>query len=173
MLRSATARTALLGAVALTACSAKPIGGELAASQPAFDVQRFFLGRTEGRAMLKVIFKSAQPVQVQGMGRMEPDGTLVLDQIVKRVDHAPERRQWRFHPAGPNRFTGTLTDATGPVAADVRGNTLHLTYPMKGGMRVEQWLYLQPDSRTALNRMAISKFGMEVGRLDETIRKLD
>jgi hypothetical protein len=37
----------------------------------------------------------------------------------------------------------------------------------------EQWIYLQPGGRTALNRMRLTKLGITVGRLDETIRKLD
>ncbi|MBS0504909.1 MAG: DUF3833 family protein [Proteobacteria bacterium] len=173
MSRSASAKAALLGAALLTACSAKPIGGELAAPQPVFDAKTFFAGHTEGRATLKIIFKAAQPVHVDGKGWVEPDGTLILDQVVKRGDHAPERRRWRFREMGPNRYAGSLSDAAGPVVGDVRGNRLHLAYPMKGGYKAEQWIYLQPDGRTALNRMAITKFGIEVGRLEETIRKLD
>lgn len=112
-------------------------------------------------------------MHVDGKGWVEPDGTLILDQIVKRADHAPERRRWRFREMGPNRYAGSLSDAAGPVVGDVRGNRMHLAYPMKGGYKAEQWIYLQPDGRTALNRMAITKFGIEVGRLEETIRKLD
>ena len=173
MCRSASAKAALLGAALLTACSAKPIGSELAAPQPVFDAREFFVGRTEGRASLKIIFKSARPVHVDGTGRIDSDGTLILDQVVKRVDHAPERRQWRFRQTGPGRYAGTLSDATGPVVGDVRGNMLHLSYPMKGGVKAEQWIYLKPDKRTAINRIVITKLGIEVARLDETIRKLD
>ena len=59
------------------------------------------------------------------------------------------------------------------VAGDVNGNCLHLTYPMKGGMKVEQRIYLQPGGKTALNRMTVSKLGITVAHLNETISKLD
>lgn len=173
MFRSRAAKLALLAAVALTGCSAKPLGDELAAAQPAFDIQRFFLGRTQGQGTLKVMLKDAQPVRVEGVGHAAPDGIFLLDQVVTRGTHAPERRQWRIRQAGPGRYTGTLSDATGPLSGDVHGNRLHISYPMKGGMRAEQWIYLQPGGRTALNRMAITKLGITVARLDETIRKLD
>ena len=119
------------------------------------------------------MLKDAQPVRVEGVGHVAPNGTFLLDQVVTRGARAPEKRQWRIRQAGPGRYTGTLSDAAGPLAGDVRGNRLHLSYPMKGGMHAEQWIYLQPDGRTALNRMAITKFGITVARLDETIRKLD
>ena len=44
---------------------------------------------------------------------------------------------------------------------------------MKGGVQAEQWIYLQPDQRTALNRMRITKLGVTVAQIDETIRKID
>ena len=87
--------------------------------------------------------------------------------------HRPETRQWRFRRLGPNRYAGTLSDAAGPVAGEVQGNMLHLRYPMKGGVSAEQWIYLQPDGRTALNRMRLTKLGITVGRLDETIRDVE
>ena len=53
----------------------------------------------------------------------------------------------------------------------MRGNRLHLAYKMKNGMGVEQWIYLQPGGQVALNRMRVTKFGVPVATLEETIRK--
>lgn len=146
---------------------------KLQAAAPVFDPATFFAGRTTGQGTIDIVFKAKQPLRVEGRGHVEGDGTLVLDQIVHRSGKAPERRQWRFRRLGPNRFGGTLTDATGPVAAEVQGNRLHLRYGMKGGVQAEQWIYLQPNARSAINRMSIKKFGVVVARIDETIRKLD
>lgn len=173
MSRSIAARTALLGLVALAGCSASPPGEELARPRPVFDVTAFFAGRTHGDATLKIMFKSPEPVRVEGVGQAAPDGTLVLDQVVRRGSRPPEKRQWRFRSLGGNRYAGTLSDAAGPVAGDVQGNMLHLRYPMKGGVTAEQWIYLQPGGRIALNRMRLTKLGLTVGHLEETIRKLD
>jgi hypothetical protein len=173
MFRSTGAKAALLGLVALAGCSASQPGEELARPQPTFDVAAFFAGRTHGDATLKIMFKDPEPVRVEGLGRAGADGALILDQVVTRGTRPPEKRQWRFRALGANRYAGTLTDATGPVAADVQGNMLHLRYRMKDGVTAEQWIYLQPGGRAALNRMRLTKFGMTVGRLDETIRKLD
>lgn len=163
----------MLGALVATGCSAKPLAPELARESPVFSVEQFFLGRTAGQGSLKIRFKEAQTIRVEGRGWAGPDGALVLDQIVWRDDRPAEKRQWRLRPIGPGRYAGSLSDAAGPVQGEVRGNLLHLNYPMKGGVHAEQWIYLQTDGQTALNRMAITKFGITVARLDETIRKID
>jgi hypothetical protein len=173
MFRSTGARIGLLALVALAGCSASQPDEKLARPQPVFDVAAFFAGRTHGDATLKIIFKDPEPVRVEGLGRATADGALILDQVVTRGARPPEKRQWRFRPLGGNRFAGTLTDATGPVAGEVQGNMLHLRYRMKDGVTAEQWIYLQPGGRTALNRMRLTKLGLTVGHLEETIRKVD
>lgn len=145
---------------------------DLAAPRPVFQPEVFFAGRTEGHAHLKVLFRSTKPVHVIGRGHLDR-GTLVLDQTVMQQGKKPEQREWRLHQLGPGKFAGTLSDASGPVAGDVKGNCLHLTYPMKGGLKVEQRIYLQSGGKTALNRMTVSKLGITVAHLNETISKLD
>lgn len=170
---STAAKAALLGAVMLAGCGAKSPNPELAAPTPLFRPEQFFAGRTAGTGTLKIIFKDAESIRVEGRGRVAPDGTLILDQTVRRGQRPTQQRQWRIRATPAGGFTGTLTDATDRVQGRVSGNLLHLSYPMKGGVKAEQWLYLQPDGRTALNRMVITKLGLTVARLEETIRKVD
>lgn len=138
-------------------------------SGPTFDPLVFFAGRTEGRGSLKIMLSRARSVTVHGRGRVEPDGTLVLEQTVIEGDKAPADRRWTFRPAGPGRYTGTLTDAAGPVAGDVAGSRLHLHFRMHGRITADQRLDLAPDGQSAHNRMTFRKMGMVVARLDETI----
>jgi hypothetical protein len=161
----------LLASLLLTAAAPAP-ATDLAAPQPVFRPDAFFAGRTEGHAQLKQLLHSTKPVHVLGTGRVER-GTLILDQTVMQQGKKPERREWRIHQTAPGHYAGTLSDATGPVSGDVTGNCLHLAYPMKGGLAVEQRIYLQPGGRSALNRMKITKFGITVASIDETISKLD
>jgi len=173
MFQSTAAKAALLGAALLGGCGAKPLAPELAAPSPVFRAERFFAGRTAGAGALKIVFKDAESIRVEGAGEVTADGTLILNQTVWRGTRAPQKRQWRIREIAPGRYSGTLTDATDRVRGEVQGNRLYLTYPMKGGVTAEQWLYLQPDGRTALNRMRVTKLGLTVARLNETIRKLD
>jgi hypothetical protein len=43
---------------------------------------------------------------------------------------------------------------------------------MKHGLTVQQELAEEPDGRTILNRLVVSRLGVRVATLDETIRKL-
>jgi len=81
-------------------------------------------------------------------------------------------RTWRLQPQGSGGHHATLTDAVGPVEVQADGNLLHIRFVMKGGLGVEQWIYLQADGRSALNRMVVRKFGIPVATLRETIRKV-
>lgn len=145
----------------------------LAAPAPVFEPERFFLGRTEGQGTVHEAFSKAGNLGTIGVGRVDADGTLVLTQKVIREGHDPDMRQWRIRKVSPGRYSGTLTDATGPVTADVTGNMLHIRYRVKkGNFQAEQFVYLQRDGRTALNRMTIRKFGLPVATVEETIRRI-
>jgi hypothetical protein len=56
---------------------------------------------------------------------------------------------------------------------EVAGPRATIRYRMKSGLAVAQQLALQPGGRTLLNRLTVTKFGIRVATLDETIRKLD
>ena len=143
------------------------------AEATAFPLVRFFEGRTEGRGVLKVMLKARVPIRVESRGRVEPDGSLLLVQEIKEGEKPARTRSWRMREVSPGRFVGALTDAVGPAQAEARGNRLRITYRMKGGLDVEQWLTLAPGGRSAHNSMKVGKFGLPVATLDETIRKLD
>lgn len=162
----------ILALLALAACVAAPPRPELAAAAPIFDPAAFFQGHTEGEGDLRIAVRGRSAVHVHGHGHSEADGTLLLDQTVERADAKPAAREWRLRQTAPGRWRGTLSDAAGPVLATVHGNTLHIAFPMKGGLRVDQWLYLTPDGQTAHNRMTVRKFGAGVAALEETIRRV-
>lgn len=160
-------RPILLLALSLAACAGGP---PPAASGPAFDALRFFEGRTRGSGELSIVLRKPRPLTVQGEGRLRPDGTLVLTQRVEQSGAAPRTRRWEIRRVAPGRYAGTLSDATGPFTGESSGNRLHLAYPSKQG-RVEQWLTLSPDGRTAENRLTVKRLGVVVATVSETIRK--
>ncbi|MBR0553072.1 DUF3833 family protein [Stakelama marina] len=162
---------AILAPLLLAGCvGAPPIAQP--APQPRFDVFAFFAGPTLGTGRLKKILSGTESTLVHGTGRVEGD-TLVLDQTVEEGDKPAKHRQWRIRRTGPGRYSGTLTDASGPVTGEVEGNRLHLSFTMKGGLPTQQWLTLAPDGRSAHNIMTVTKLGLTVAVLDEDIRKTD
>jgi len=137
-----------------------------------FDPVEFFRGHSEGRGELKILLQSAVRIDVKSEGRDERDGTLLLIQRVSQQGQEPRTRYWRLKRQSPTQFTGTLTDAAGPVTVDVVGDRARIRYTMKNRMSVEQWL-TPTGPRTVDNQMRVRRFGVVVARFSETIRKLD
>ena len=135
-----------------------------------FDAVAFFTGNTSGEGRLKKLFSTAQATRVTGRGRVE-DGVLVLDQTVSIAGEPTRERQWRLRALGPGRWSGTLSDAKGPVVASAAGMVLTIAYTSSEGMGIAQKVTLAPDGRSARNRMTVRKLGIAVATLDETITR--
>ncbi len=159
-----------VGMVALAACTAAA-PPEASQPGPAFDPVAFFTGATHGDGKLDQVMKSTRTVTVDSIGRPEKDGTLTLIQRIAMQGDLPRTRVWKFRPVAPGRYTGTLTDASGPVETVAIGRAIRIRYPMKGGLQVEQWLIVLPGGRVLDNRMTVHKWGMRVATLRERITK--
>ena len=161
----------LLLALALTACvpgfpPARP------APRPVFDPIAFFSGQTRGEGRLSIVFRSPSRFAVDGSGRIAPDGSVILDQRIHRLGRTPQRRQWRIARIGPGRYAASLSSADGPVSAAVDGNLLRLDFREKG-LAVHQEIVLDADGRSARNRMTLSKLGIPIAAVEETILRLE
>lgn len=143
----------------------------IAAPAPVFDPIAFFAGTTHGTGRLHVILHRTRSTDVVGIGTVAGQDAIVLRQRVAIDGEKPTNREWRLRRTGPGTYTGTLTDATAPVAATVEGNALTIRFPMKHGLAITQHLYLQPGGAVALNTMVVRKWGVVVARLDERIEK--
>lgn len=136
--------------------------------------EHFFVGRTEGVGIVRMIMAGTHKVRDSSRGRLDKSGALILEQIVEEEGKPARRRSWRLVRAGGNRITGTISDAIGPVTGEIRGNVLHLKYRAReANAQVEQWITLHPNGRTASNRMVFRKWGLKAATLESTIRKLD
>ena len=76
-----------------------------------------------------------------------------------------------MHPAGPNHFTGSLSDAIGPVDVTISGDSAMISYVMKDGhLKIQQQLKMRHDG--SLSNSAIArKFGIKFATVDGTVRK--
>jgi len=160
--------------LALSALAALLLALQAAPAPGAFAPEQFFVGRTEGQGIVHVLLSGRHAVRDRSRGHIDRGGALVIDQIVEEEGKPARRRVWRLVRAGADRFTGTISDARGPVTGRVLGNVLHLSYRSnEGGIWVEQWITLLPGGRIARNRMAFSRFGLSVATLESTIRRVD
>jgi hypothetical protein len=131
----------------------------------------FFKGHTHGEGDLQTLFGQPVQVSVDSVGRMGEDG-LILDQTIREAKKPPSVRRWTIRRLSQNRYTGTLTDAVGPVTAEVVGPRAYIRYMMRHGLVVQQQLAQQRDRTTVLNRLVVHKFGARVATLSETIKRV-
>lgn len=155
--------------VALVAASA---WAGMASTERPTDPMRFFEGRTESFSTIKVMTKKPYRSRTIGRGEIGPDGVLELVQRVHEEGRPPFDRRWRMHRVGPGRFTGTMSEAKGPVTVEEIDGRYRFRFKMKGNVSIEQWLAPQPGGASARSIVTIRKFGMTVGRSDGTIRRL-
>jgi len=160
-----------LAALVLATCAVPAHSAAPAKPQPKFDPLDFFSGETRGEGNLKILMKPTASIRVETRGIPDGKGGAALDQKVYEAGKPVRIRRWALYPTSKSTLAGTVTDA-GPISGDLSGNRLHLKYMMKGGLAAEQYLYLQPDRRTVLNRMTVRRWGIVVARINETIRKL-
>ena len=146
--------------------------GAPAAPRP-LDMMAFFTGRTHADNMMKVAFKKPVPLIVDSIGGRGDRGDFVLIDTVHEGDKPVRQRKWIMHATGPNRYGGSLSDATSPVDVVVAGAGATIRYTMKGGLKIEQAIELQDGGRTATNRVVAKKFGITFAHVEGTIKKLD
>jgi len=138
-----------------------------------FQPLRFFDGRTESTGQVKVALSAPHGLKVHGRGKMEPDGTLILDQTVEEEGKPVRQRHWQMKQVSPGLYAGTISDAVGRVQVETVGNRFRLRFKMKeGGYAAEQWLTPSADGTVLQNDMTIKKFGITVATVEETIRSV-
>ena len=158
---------------AAIAIAAGSIASAAAASPPPkLDMIAFFTGRSHGENTMSQPFVGPTPLIVDSVGRMDGKEFVLIDTV--HEGKKPVRtRKWVMRESGPSHFKGTLTDATGPVDIAVSGNGAVIRYTMKGGLKIEQVLELQPGGRVLKSTVIARKFGMRFATAKGTIRKLD
>ena len=154
---------------ALAACAGV---ASAAPQRQSFDLVDFFTGRTHAESQIKVAFHKPVRHVTDSVGKRAANGDLILVDDIKEEGKPRKQRRWVMRKVGPNHFTGSLSEAVGPVDVVVNGGEARIRYRMKGGVSVEQTLTFR-NSTTLDNHVSAKKLGVRLGRLDGTIRKLD
>ena len=163
----------LPGRLLIAAVPIALLGASASAGKPdsLTDPMRFFEGKTEGVSTIRVVTKKPYKSRTVGRGEIK-DGVLQLVQRVHEDGKAPYDRHWRMRQIAPGRFSGTMSEAKGPVTAEEVGGRYQFRFKLKGNVAVEQWLTPTANGKAAVSKITIRKFGMTVGRSEGTIRKL-
>lgn len=141
-------------------------------ASPIGDPLRFFEGRTESEGTIKILMKKPYRSSSTGRGKIESDGTLVLVQQVRDGSEGTKERRWRIRKVAPNRFVGTMSEASGPITVDQIGNRFRFRFKLKGGLSAEQWVTPLANGLSAASRLTVRKLGMTVATSEGMIRKV-
>lgn len=160
-------------AVPLTLVALAAVSPSLWAAEQKSDAMRFFEGRTEGLSTIKLVMKRPYKSRSIGRGEIKADGSLHLVQRVEDEGKPPHERRWHIREVEPGRFTGTMSEAKGPVTIDEVGGRYRFRFKMKGNVSVEQWVTPMPGGKTASSKVTIRKMGITVGHSEGIIRKLN
>lgn len=132
-----------------------------------------FIGHSEGNGTLGLFLVKRRHFDVESNGYDQPDGTFRLDQTVTFQGKPSQQRTWILKTISQDHYTGTLSDAAGPVTGQTNGSRLQLKYRVKGPLIMHQTLKLVPDGKTIDNVGKITFLGITVGHLHETITRKD
>lgn len=136
-----------------------------------FVPEKVFAGHSVGVGEMRLLVGKKRPFCVESLGTIQADGSLRLDQSVRFKGEPVKSRYWVMRQISPGHYSGTLSDATGPVMARTEGSQLILRYKLKPwGLVMHQTLDLANDGRTIDNFSRIRFLGIPLGRLRETIQ---
>lgn len=162
----------MLGSLRLVAIALLLLLAPIAAAEPLASPLTFFEGRTDSTGTLKIMLGKARRSSSTGQGRIEADGSLTLVQQVQEPGKPTRERRWSIRRVGPGRFSGTMSEATGPVTIDEIDGRYRLRLRMAGGLSVEQWLTPLAGGTSARSALTVRKLGVVVARGEGLIRKV-
>jgi hypothetical protein len=159
----------LAAGVVLSGCASMKIE-DYRTGRPPLVLEQFFNGRTVAAGLFEDRFgKVRRQFVVTIDGRLEPDGTLVLDEDFTYNDGEKQRRIWRLKQVSPGVYEGRASDVPGVAKGRLMGNSFNFQYEvdLKVGdgtwrVRFDDWMFLQPNG-TILNRAWVYRWGFEIG----------
>ncbi len=161
----------------LAGCSSVSVQ-DYAGNKPALDPTEFFNGdlvaqgvvKDRGGKVIRHFTADIKAYWEDGVGTLEED--FLFD------DGEEDRRVWTLRPHPEGGYIGTAGDVVGEGRARIAGNAMFLDYVLRVpwredsiDLRIDDRMYLvSPD--VLINESIMSKFGVQVGALLLTIRKL-
>ncbi|MDT7834042.1 DUF3833 domain-containing protein [Aquabacterium sp. OR-4] len=157
---------------------ATPQASDYATQQPTLDLRRYFDGALIGHGL--VTDRSGRALQrftVHITGTWQGD-TGTLDEQFSYADGRREQRVWTLQRTADGRWSGRAADVLGEARGESAGHALNWRYTLKlpvdgrvWEINFDDWMFLV-DERVLINRAVMSKFGIRVGEVLLSFRKL-
>ena len=135
------------------------------------DPLHFFEGNTLMVSTTKIITQKPYLTRSLGRGRIVNEGELLLVQHVNEVGRRQFDRYWHIREMAPGHFRGTMSEASGPVSIEKKGENYLFRFTLADNLKVEQWLIPQSESLVSV-RVTIRKYGIPVVHSQGWIRRV-
>ena len=167
----------LCPAILISGCASKSIV-EFQGGRPLFAPEKFFAGRTHSWGVFETRDgKPASLLTTTTEGRVAADG-LHFEQELVFESGKKSHRSWLVRRVDAHHYSATGTGIVGVARGTAYGNAFHLEFNLDafpgnplGHLRMSQWMYLQPDGVTMVNRDTLSKGGIIVAHITEQFYK--
>lgn len=162
----------IIAALMFPVCAHAAVGSD--DRQPVFLADQFFIGMTTGEGkLLKRSGEIDQRFTVVSHGQYDSEGRFLLKQVISWSDGDEQLRTFVLTPDGQGNFKGHFADGFGNVRLTSEENVGRLRHKLPGLPlgRIEQFMTLQPDGRTVLNKGRVRVLGITVRYLEETITR--
>ena len=174
----ALVQTLALATPMLLAGCASPTPADYASQTPTLDLRQYFNGKLLAHGI--VTDRSGKVMQrftVLITGTWVGD-TGTLDEQFSHADGRREQRVWTLTRSADGRYTGRAADVLGQAIGQASGNALNWRYtlllPVDGRtweIQFDDWMFLL-DDQVLLNRAVMSKFGIRLGEVLLSFRRL-
>jgi hypothetical protein len=138
----------------------------------------FFNGKLIAHGYYKSRSNEVKKTFVVKMNATWKDDLCTLEEDFTYSDGTTSRRVWTIAKKNDSRYIGTAGDVKGEAIGTVAGNALYWKYVLKldvdgktYDIKFDDWMYLI-DQNTLMNQSYMSKFGIDVGEVVLSIRKL-
>lgn len=160
----------------LTACSTSI--EKYKNERPELVFEKFFSGKMIAHGFFKDRFNHVKKTFVVDMDTKWAGNVGTLTENFKYSDGTTSVRIWTLKIIDKNKIIGTASDVVGEAVGEIAGNTLHWVYDLDlkvdektYRVKFDDWMYLI-DEHTLLNQSYMSKFGVDLGEVVLSIRKL-
>ena len=161
----------------LSAC-ASPTPADYASQSPVLDLRQYFDGQLLAHGIVtdrsgQVTQRFTVDIKATWVGDV---GT--LDEQFTYSDGRRDKRIWTLTRGANGNYTGRAADVLGEAAGQAAGNALNWRYtllqPVDGRtweLQFDDWMFLV-DERVMINRAVFSKFGIRLGEVLLSFRRL-
>ena len=164
-------------AAGISGCASKPITA-FNDGRPIFKPEKYFAGHTHSWGIFET--QSGKPtkiIQTQTVGHWQ-GGVLHFEQDIVFEHGKKQHRSWLIRRLDEHRYSATGTGIVGTARGEAWGNAFHLDFTMAalggnplGHVRMSQWMYLQEDGVTMINRAVATNAGIILTEITEQFRK--